>query len=142
MKTNQSQSRIGGVILAFALLFGTAIAFSATVQAQDPNREAQDRSDRKPDDKGDRTRRGREWDGYGNYGGSNQLRQTALNAGYNEGIKRGHKYRNRDNDDFQSQSAYKNATKDYSSRLGDRETYRRYYREGYETGHRDGVNGF
>src|SRR6185295_14376104 len=32
-------------------------------------------------------RRGRNWDRYGNYGGSSDLRQTALNAGYNEGIK-------------------------------------------------------
>src|SRR4030095_6909126 len=27
----------------------------------------------------------RRWDGYGNQGGSYELRQTALNAGYNEG---------------------------------------------------------
>ena len=142
MKTNQWQSRIGVAILGFAMLFGTAIAFSATVQAQDPNREAQGR-DRRPDDPNDRSRRGRNWDGYGNYGGSNQLRQTALNAGYNEGRKQGHKDRNRRNGgDYQNQSAYRNATKDYNSRYGDRETYQRYYREGYDTGHRDGVNGF
>ena len=36
-----------------------------------------------------RERRGRDWNGYGNYGGSFQLRQTALNAGYNNGIKAG-----------------------------------------------------
>jgi hypothetical protein len=30
-------------------------------------------------------RRGRDWDGYPNLGGSFDLRQTALNAGYNEG---------------------------------------------------------
>ena len=40
-------------------------------------------------------RRGRNWDGYDNYGGSFQLRQTALNAGYNEGIKEGRKDRQR-----------------------------------------------
>src|SRR5947207_8257174 len=34
-------------------------------------------------------RRGRNSDGYGNQGGSYELRQTALNAGYNEGLKAG-----------------------------------------------------
>jgi len=35
---------------------------------------------------------------------------------------------------------YRKATKDYSSRLGDRELYRRYFREAYETGFNDGFN--
>ena len=89
------------------------------------------------------TSRGRNWDGYGNYGGSYELRQTALNAGYNEGSKQGHKDRNkRNNYGFQGQSAYQKATKDYNSRLGDRELYRRYFREAYENGFSDGVNGY
>jgi hypothetical protein len=88
-------------------------------------------------------RRGRNWDRYSSYGGSFQLRQTALNAGYNEGIKEGHNDRNRNNrSDFRDNSAYREATKDYSSRLGDRELYRRYYREGYENGYYDGLNGY
>ncbi len=33
--------------------------------------------------------RSRDWDGYPNWGGSFDLRQTALNAGYNEGSKEG-----------------------------------------------------
>jgi hypothetical protein len=54
----------------------------------------------------DQDRRGQN-DGYGNYGGSYELRQTALNAGYNEGIKQGHKDRNsRNGYGFQGQSAY------------------------------------
>ena len=92
---------------------------------------------------GNRIRRGRNWDGYGNYGGSFQLRQTALNAGYNEGMKQGHNDRNkRYGNGFQGQSAYQKATKDYNSRLGDRELYRRYFREAYENGYSDGVNGY
>ncbi len=88
-------------------------------------------------------RRGRNWDRYGNYGGNSQLRQTALNAGYNEGIKEGRKDRNRNNrSDFRNNSAYQNATTDYSSKLGDRGMYQRYYREGYENGYYDGLNGF
>jgi hypothetical protein len=94
-------------------------------------------------DNGNQNRRGRNWDGYGNLGGSFQLRQTALNAGYNEGMKQGHNDRNRRNGNgFQGQSAYQKATKDYSSRLGDRELYRRYFREAYESGYSDGVNGY
>jgi hypothetical protein len=90
-----------------------------------------------------RTRRGRNWDGYGNLGGSFQLRQTALNAGYNEGIKQGQKDRNRrSNYGFQTQSAYQKATKDYSSGLGDRSIYQRYFRAAYENGYGDGLNGY
>jgi hypothetical protein len=68
---------------------------------------------------------------------------VALNAGYNEGSKQGHKDRNkRNNYDFHGQSAYQKATKDYNSRLGDRDLYRRYFREAYENGFSDGVNGY
>ncbi|MFN2510011.1 MAG: hypothetical protein ABR568_01055 [Pyrinomonadaceae bacterium] len=91
---------------------------------------------------GNRNRRGRNWDGYGNFGGSAQLRQTALNAGYNEGMKQGQSDRNkRDGNRYEDQSAYRKATKDYSSRLGDREIYRRYFREAYKNGYNDGMNG-
>jgi len=92
---------------------------------------------------GNRTRRGRNWDGYGNLGGSPELRQTALNAGYNEGNKQGRKDRGRSNNySYQGQSAYQKATKDYSSRLGDRSVYQRYFREAYENGYSDGINGY
>lgn len=91
---------------------------------------------------GNRTRRGRNWDGYGSFGGSPELRQTALNAGYNEGNKQGRKDRNRRNNSFQNQSAYQKATQDYNSRLGDRSLYQRYFREAYENGYSDGVNGY
>ena len=101
---------------------------------RDPNR---DRNDNNRQD-----RRGRNWDRYGTYGGSFELRQTALNAGYNEGIKQGRNNRNRNRgSDFRNQSAYQKATQDYSSKLGDRELYRRYYREGFENGYTDGYNG-
>jgi hypothetical protein len=76
-------------------------------------------------------------------GGSFQLRQTALNAGYNEGIKQGRNDRNKRNrSDYRDKSAYRKATQDYSSRLGDRELYRRYYREAYPNGYDDGINGW
>lgn len=97
------------------------------------------------DNNGNRTRRGRNWDGYANFGGSAVLRQTALNAGYNEGNKQGKKdqgKRNNYNYNYQGQSAYQNATKDYNSRLGDRGVYQRYFREAYENGYSDGLNGY
>ena len=133
MKTDHSQSKIEGAILVFSLLFGIGFALSATGQAQYPDdRHTQDR------DRSDQNRRGRNWDGYGNYGGSFDLRQTALNAGYNEGIKEGRKDRDRGSrTDFRNQSTYQKATKDYSSRLGDRELYRRYFREAYENGYNE-----
>ena len=89
------------------------------------------------------TRRGRNWDGYGNFGGSPELRQTALNAGYNEGNKQGQKdHGRRNNNNYQSQTAYQKATKDYNSRLGDRSVYQQYFREAYENGYSDGLNGY
>jgi hypothetical protein len=87
--------------------------------------------------------RGRNWDRYGQFGGSFELRQTALNAGYNEAIKQGRDDRRRGRQRNLSEfSAYREATKDYSSKLGDRELYRRYYREGFENGYRDGWDGY
>src|SRR5205823_14610664 len=56
------------------------------------DRYGQDNRDRDRDrnDRNDRNdRRGRDWNRYGQYGGSYQLRQTALNAGYNAGNKYG-----------------------------------------------------
>jgi hypothetical protein len=90
-----------------------------------------------------REHRGRNWDRYGAYGGSTELRQTALNAGYNAGIKEGRndakKRRHRNYNDFGS---YQKASDDYSSKLGDRELYRRYYREGFQNGYEDGYRGY
>jgi hypothetical protein len=108
------------------------------VRRDDDNRDR----NRYPNDNRDQNRRGRNWDRYGSYGGSYELRQTALNAGYNEGIKEGRNDRQRGRyRDFRNFSAYQKATTDYSSKLGDRELYRRYYREGFENGYSDGYNG-
>jgi hypothetical protein len=86
--------------------------------------------------------RNRYRDGYGNFGGSFQLRQTALNAGFNEGTRQGRAdlYKHKSNS-YQKQSAYQKATRDYSNSLGDREIYQRYYREAYEHGYAEGFGG-
>lgn len=131
MKSDQSQNRIGTAFLVFSILFGTGIALSLNAHAQTPDdRYTQDR-DR---NNGGQDRRGRDWDRYGNYGGSAELRRTALTAGYDEGVREGRKDRG-SRTELRNLSSYQRATKDYSSRLGDRELYRRYFREAFEDGY-------
>ncbi|HKP71545.1 MAG TPA: hypothetical protein VJT82_01325 [Pyrinomonadaceae bacterium] len=103
----------------------------------------EDRQDRREERRERReARRGNNYDRW-NWGGSFQLRQTALNAGYNEGIKEGRKDRQRgDRYDFRDESTYQKATKDYSSKLGSRELYQRYLRAAFENGYTDGYNGY
>lgn len=109
---------------------------------QDNNRRRNDDRWRRNDDN-DRNRRGRAGAGYGGNGGSFQLRQTALNAGYNNGIEEGRKDRRRgDRFEYRDEGDYQKATEDYSSRLGDRELYRRYFREGFANGYRAGYSGY
>ena len=123
MKTNQSKSKVGRALVAFSLLLGIGIVFGSAAQAQNQDdRYAQER--------------GRNWERYGNYGGSTELRQTALNAGYAEGINEGRLNRASGSyANLRNQSTYQRATKDYSPRLGDRELYRRYFREAFEDGY-------
>jgi hypothetical protein len=126
-------TRFGGGILGLFLLLGIGMTASQTAQAQYRDRYPQSRDqDWRRDRDNDRN-----WDRY-NRGGF-QLRQTALNAGYNEGIKAGRKDRNRrERFEYRDEGAYQNATKDYSSRLGDRELYRQYFRQGFANGYNDG----
>ena len=77
-----------------------------------------------------------------NWGGSAELRQTALQAGYDEGIKAGRTDRSRGQKfNFEDEIAYKDATKGYNKQLGDKKLYRRYFRAGFEKGYREGWNG-
>jgi hypothetical protein len=82
--------------------------------------------------------RGRNYDGYGNQGGSYELRQTALNAGYNEGLKAGREDRRRGR---YNPTRYSNTTKDYNSRMGDRGTYQQYFIQAFQNGYADGYRG-
>src|SRR5947208_11233874 len=101
------------VILSL-LLIGTVVASTSSVAAQRRNR----------------------WDSYPNWGGSYQLRETALNAGYNEGSKQGRDDRSHNRYRNPSEfSAYQNGTHDYNSRYGDRDLYRRYYQAAFENGY-------
>ncbi len=133
-------------------------------QAEQYRRDQEDRARRDQVDQWDRGRnqqdqwgrdqwgrrgRGRSGDGYPNWGSNYELRQTALNAGYNEGVKQGRNDRNRRRgygygygNDFRNYSSYRNATKDYNSRFGDRELYRRYFQMAFENGYADGLRGY
>jgi hypothetical protein len=147
--------KIGSGILAVSFMFLVGVS-SASVQGQDRwGRYDQDQRERQRQWEREQRRQqrryerrsnrgyGRSDDGYGNYGGSLQLRQTALNAGANEGNKEGRKDRSRgERFDFTDESAFREATKDYSSRLGDRYIYQRYFREAFENGYRDGYAGY
>jgi len=143
------------VIMAFSLILGIS-SMTTTAQAQypypgDQYRQQQDYRYRQQNDRyrRDRWNRGRSVDSYPDWGGW-EFRQTALNAGYNEGIKAGRHDRGRRQgygygygygNDFRNYSSYQNATKDYNPRFGNRELYRRYFQLAFETGYRDGLNG-
>lgn len=80
--------------------------------------------------------------GYGNYGNFD-FRQTALNAGYNNGIQEGRRDRSRgERFEYRDEGDFSNATEDYNSRYGNRELYRQFFRQGFANGYRDGYNGY
>jgi len=123
------------------------MAFESGYETENPSssgnrdRDRNGDQDNRNNDRG-REHWGRDWGRYSTYGGSSELRQTALNAGYNAGIKEGRNDRkkghHRSYGDFGS---YQKATDDYNSKLGDRELYRRYYRDGFQNGYEDGLRG-
>jgi hypothetical protein len=168
MKSNKLMNKIGGAIFAFSLLLGIGIASSVPAQAQwqndqwrrdqreqrqreRENAREQRRRNRNDDvygnggynDVNGNNRRGRNSDGYGNYGGSFDLRQTALNAGFADGAKEGRKDRSRNERyDYTDESEFQKGTRDYSSRHGDRGIYQRYYRAAFANGYADGYSGY
>jgi hypothetical protein len=123
-------------------------AFESGYDTENPggrnNRNDQYDRNRNNQNNQNRSRRwGRNWDLYGQFGGSYELRQTALNAGYNNGVKEGRNDRKKNRSRSYSEfSSYREATIDYSSKLGDRELYRRYFRQGFENGYEDGFRGY
>ena len=144
MKNNRDR---GYSVRMLLLTLVACLALPAAAFAQRDDRRDQRRDDRREQRREDRqerreARRGNNRDDL-NWGGSFQLRQTALNAGYNNGIEEGRKDRQKNKRfDFRSKSVYQKATKDYSSKLGSKELYQRYLRAGYENGYTDGYNGY
>jgi hypothetical protein len=157
MKTNLLTKRLMGIFFGISLLLGIGMVSASEAQAQWPNpnwQREQDRRQRQWEREQRRRQRQaqRDWryddryrpnDNLPYYGGSFQLRQTALNAGYNEGIKEGRKDRNnRERFEYRDEEDYRNANTDYSSRLGDRSLYQQYFRQGFANGYSDGYRGY
>jgi hypothetical protein len=166
MKSNYLKNIAGSAIMAFSLILG--ISSITAAQSRDPyqndryrrqqqqdelrrqqaeqlRRDQQDQWGRNQQAQWGRQNRGSSGDGYPTWGGNFDLRQTALNAGYNEGVKQGRNDRSRNRgygSDFRNNSSYQNATKDYNSRFGDRELYRRYFQMAFENGYADGLRGY
>lgn len=153
MKSNLSTKRVMGFVFSLSLLLGIGVAASSQAHAQyrDPNwqrdqsrrqRDWEREQRRRRSDRNDRDYRNDTAEQY-NWGGSYQLRQTALNAGYNEGIKEGRTDRSRgERFEYRDESDFRNANKDYSSRLGNRELYAQYFRQGFVNGYTDGYRGY
>ena len=155
MKSKLRNKLMGG-ILGLSLVAGIGITSSGVAQAQQwPNDRAWQREQirRQRQLEREQIRRQREamrydrrydndaWR-YG-YGVSNDLRQTALNAGYNEGIREGRKDRNSgERFEYRDERDFQDATIDYNSRLGNRDLYRQYFRQGFANGYNDGYRGY
>ena len=151
MKINLLTKKVIGVVFGLSLLLGIGMTPASEAQAQYQDRTWQREQIRRQREwereqrrRERQTRRDRRYDdGYGYYGGSQQLRQTALNAGYNEGIKEGRKDRNNnDRFEYRDEEDFRNANTDYSSRLGSRELYQQYFRQGFVNGYTDGYRGY
>lgn len=151
MKSNLLTKRVMGFVFSLSLLLGIGVAASSQAHAQyrDPNWQ-RDQSRRQRDWEREQRRRNRDDRDYRNdtaeqynWGGSYQLRQTALNAGYNEGIKQGRTDRSHgERFEYRDESSFRNANKDYSSRFGSRELYAQYFRQGFVNGYTDGYRGY
>ena len=143
MKLIDFRNKVAGTLFASALLFGIGFSATGTAQAQYPQ------SDRYRRDRDYQDQRYRDWrgrrtnDGYPNLGGSFDLRQTALNAGYNEGMKDGRNDRRSGRPyEFRDESDFQRASKDFSSRMGDLGLYKTYFRQAFVNGYADGYRGY
>ncbi len=155
MKTKLRKT-FGGLILGASLVLGIGMMSSTTAQAQYPTydryerqrqreieRQRREQQRNRNNDWWNRNRRNDTYDNYPNYGGSYNFRQTALNAGYNEGMKAGREDRRRgDRYDYRDEGQYQSASKDYNSRMGDRSAYQSYFRQAFQTGYADGYRGY
>jgi hypothetical protein len=139
MNLNDFRNKFAGTLFALALLFGIGLSTSITAQEHYPqyDRYRRERDQRRNSDW--RTRRADRFnDGYSDLGGSFDLRQTALNAGANAGIKAGRDDRRKGRaNEFRDEHAFLKATKDYSTKLGDLGLYRTYFRQAFANAYAD-----
>lgn len=164
MKVNGLMKKVLGVVFGLSLLLGIGMTASTQVNAQyrdsqwqreqeirrqrqwereQRRRARESQRDWRYDRNNGRYGNGRYDDNYSNYGGNQQMRQNALNAGYNEGVKEGRKDRNNgDRFDYRDEEDYRNANTGYNSRFGDRQLYAQYFREAFINGYTDGYRGY
>ena len=145
MNSSYSNSKFGGLILAFSLLFGIAMLSSVTVQAQYPwGRDQQDRRDRddryRRDRDRDRDDRYRRDDRYGRSGGYGyNIYQIAQSRGYQDGLSTGASDEQRGQSyNPQRSHYYQNATYGYNSSYGNKNGYKQAYRDGFLRGYQEG----
>jgi hypothetical protein len=151
MRSNRKSLLKGASLLALGVLTLAPAANAQTwrdrqrEQRQERREDRRERREERREERQERREARRGWS-YGNYngwGGSQQLRQTALNAGYNNGIEEGRRDRQRgERFNYADESDYRKADEDYSSRLGSKSLYQRFFRQGFENGYRDGWNGY
>jgi hypothetical protein len=150
MKTSLLTKKVLGVVFGFTLLLGIGLMPSSEAQGQWQRDRTWQQEQRRRQREWEREQRRRQRQSQGDYRyddrygyGNSQLRQTALNAGYNEGIKEGRKDRNNnDRFEYRDEEDFRNANTDYSSRLGSRALYQQYFRQGFVNGYSDGYRGY
>lgn len=125
MKTNLFRSRLGGALIAFSLLFGIAIASSATAQAQyRDDRDGQYRRDRDSNQDRDRDNRDRNW-----------RRDRDRDRNNQNGNWR--RDRDRRNDNYGNNGGYYGNNGGY---YGNNGGYNNIYRAAQNQGYQDGLN--
>lgn len=129
MNIGYSSKKIGGISLAFFLLFGIITVASSTAQAQVPwwdrNRD-QDRRERRGERREDRYER-------------RQGIQVARERGYSYGMSVGAADAQRGQSYSPQRSRYwRNATEGYDNDFGNRGQYKQVFRNAFEQGYREG----
>lgn len=131
---NKKQTLVAGLgMLALAVF----LLLPVTASAQGQYRNGRWENNQRDRDDWRRRNRDNDW-----RRGGVDMRQTALNAGYNNGIQEGRKDRQHgDRFEYRDEGDFRDATEDYNSRYGNRELYRQYFRQGFANGYRDGYRG-
>jgi len=134
-QVNYSSKKLGGLLLAFFVVFGIATIGSSTAQAQYPDY----RRDRDRDYRQDRDDRYRRNDRYDDRYGYNNSYQIAQQQGYREGLstgaadaQRGQSY------DPQRSHFWKNGSDGYDSRYGNKGQYKQVFRNAFVQGYNEG----
>jgi len=131
MKLAYSSKKIGGLSLAFFLLFGIITVASSTAQAQVPWWDRnQDRRERRQERREDRYER-------------RQGLQVARQQGYRYGMSVGAADAQRGQSYSPQRSRYwRNGTEGYDNDFGNRGQYRQVFRDSFEQGYREGYQRF